>query len=111
MDSELIKGTISFLILSLLARKPMYGYQIASTIKEQTNGVLLWKEGTLYPNLHKLEKDGLLRARWEGAPGTRRRKYYHITQVGLDSLPGKKQVWAKLCEAVNVVLERSNETD
>ncbi len=109
MDSELTKGTISFLILSLLCRKPMYGYEIASTIRQETNGVFEWKEGTLYPNLHKLEKTGLLCARWEGAEGTRRRKYYHITEAGLAFLPKKKQTWTKFCEAVNAVLEKSDE--
>ena len=109
VDTELTKGTISFMILALLSRKSMYGYEIASTIRRETNGVLQWKEGTLYPNLHKLERDGLLRSRWEGAPGTRRRKYYQITQGGLDSLPEKKRVWAKFCQSVNAVLERSHE--
>ena len=62
MDSELLKGTLSLLILSLLQRRPMYGYEIVKTVCDETDGALEWKEGSLYPCLHKLERDGLVRS-------------------------------------------------
>ena len=70
MDSELLKGTLSLLILSLLDRKPMYGYEIVKTVRELTDGTLEWKEGSLYPSLHKLAAGGLVRSEWEGKPRT-----------------------------------------
>ncbi|UCD27918.1 MAG: PadR family transcriptional regulator [Planctomycetota bacterium] len=107
MDTELIKGTLSLLILSLLSRKPMYGYEIATTVGQDTGGAFDWKEGSLYPSLHKLEKDGLIRGQWQGKPGERRRKYYHLTKGGRAVLVEKSESWGQLCRAVNQVLEKS----
>ena len=94
MDTELIKGTLSLLILSLLKRKAMYGYEIVSTVREDTNGAFEWKEGSLYPALHRLESSGLIRSRWEGKPGSRRRKYYHLTPAGRAALDEKTRSWS-----------------
>ncbi len=109
MDAELLKGTLSLLILSLLARKPMYGYEIAATVRRDTDGVFEWKEGSLYPNLHKLEADGLIRGQWEPAGSARKRRYYHITRAGQAALADKRQSWQQISTAVNKVLEISHE--
>ena len=82
MDPELIKGTLTLLVLKLVSRRPLYGYAIAETVREYTDGAFSWTEGSLYPCLHKLESAGLIDSRWEGDPGTRRRKYYAITPAG-----------------------------
>jgi transcriptional regulator len=108
MDTELMKGTLSLLILSLLSRKPMYGYEIAATVRGETDGAFDWTEGSLYPSLHRLERNGLVTGRWEGEPGTRRRRYYSLTDAGRETLAGKSESWARLCRAVNQVLENSN---
>ncbi len=86
LDTELIKGTLSLLILSLLSRSPMYGYEIVTTVAEETEGAFEWKAGSLYPSLHKLEKEGLVQGQWQGAAGARRRKYYHLTEAGRRAL-------------------------
>jgi len=109
MDTELIKGTLSLLILSLLSRKPMYGYEIVSTVREDTENTFEWKAGSLYPSLHKLEKDGLIRGEWQGNPGGRQRKYYHLTEAGRTVLEEKTEDWSQVYQAVNKVLEKSNE--
>lgn len=109
MDTELVKGTLSLLILSLLSRKPMYGYEIVTTVRQDTDGAFQWKEGSLYPSLHKLERAGLIRAQWQGARGSRRRKYYHLTSAGRAALAEKTDDWAQLCRAINRVLETSHE--
>ena len=106
MDTELVKGTLSLLILSLLNRKAMYGYEIVTTVREETNGALEWKEGSLYPALHKLESGGLIRSRWEGKPGSRRRKYYHLTGEGRAALDEKIRSWSQLCQTINQMLEK-----
>ena len=109
MDTELIKGTLSLLILSLLKRKAMYGYELAATVKQETDGAFEWKAGSLYPSLHKLEKDGLVRAQWQGKPEGRQRKYYHLTETGEAILAEKIKAWASISQAVDQVLERPNE--
>ena len=107
MDTELIKGTLSLIILSLLSRRAMYGYEIAATVKEETNGALDWKAGSLYPSLHKLEKDGMIRGEWEGEPDTRQRKYYHITKAGRSALGEKTESWSQLTTAITQIMEKS----
>lgn len=107
MDTELLKGTLSLLILSLVSRKAMYGYEIAATVHRETGGALKWREGSLYPSLHKLEADGLIRGEWEEKETGRRRRYYHITDAGQAALRRKIHSWAEICRAVNCVLEGS----
>jgi len=108
MDSELLKGTLSLLILSMLSRKSMYGYEIASTVHRDTDGTFTWREGSLYPNLHKLQADGLIVGEWEEKEAGRKRRYYHITDAGRAALAEKMQSWRQLCEGVNRVLEKSH---
>lgn len=107
VDTELIKGTLSLIILSLLSRRAMYGYQIVETVREESDGVLEWKAGSLYPSLHKLEKDGLIRGEWEGKPASRQRKYYHITKTGRATLGEKKESWSQLAKALTKIMGKS----
>jgi PadR family transcriptional regulator PadR len=107
MDTELIKGTLSLVILTLLSRRAMYGYEIVAIVKEETDGVLEWKAGSLYPILHKLEKDGMLRGEWEGEADKRKRKYYHITKTGRSALREKKESWSQLTKAITQIMENS----
>ena len=82
--SELVKGTLSTIILKLLAENPrLYGYEITQLVKERSNEKVLLKDGSLYPALHKLEADGLVQSE-EVYIGKRIRKYYKLTT------PGKK---------------------
>jgi PadR family transcriptional regulator PadR len=108
MDSELLKGTLSLLILSLLSRKPMYGYEIAATVHRDTDGSFTWREGSLYPSLHKMETDGLIVGEWEEKETGRKRRYYQITKKGKAALREKVQSWTDLCQAVNRILEKSD---
>ncbi len=108
MDTELLKGTLSLLILSLLSRKPMYGYEIAATVHRDTDGTFTWREGSLYPNLHKMQADGLIEGEWEERETGRKRRYYHITKKGRTSLKEKLVSWADLSRAVNRILEATD---
>src|SRR5882672_4155720 len=108
MDTELLKGTLSLLILSLLSRKAMYGYEIAATVHRDTDGAFTWREGSLYPSLHKLEQTGLIVGEWEEKETGRKRRYYHITKEGRAALAEKVQSWTELCQAVNCILEKSH---
>ncbi len=106
MDSELVKGTLSLLILSLLTRASMYGYELAATVHRETDGEFTWREGSLYPALHKLQADGLIAGAWEEKETGRKRRYYKITSAGRTALKVKTQSWAALCQAVNRILEK-----
>src|ERR1700758_653406 len=107
MDTELLKGTLSLLILSLLTRKPMYGYEIAATVHQDTDGAFTWREGSLYPSLHKLQAEGLIVGAWEEKESGRKRRYYHLTKKGREALGEKLKAWNALCDAVNRVLEKT----
>jgi PadR family transcriptional regulator PadR len=108
MDTELLKGTLSLLILSLLSRKSMYGYEIAATVHRDTDGTFAWREGSLYPSLHKMEANGLITGEWEEKETGRKRRYYRITKDGRAALRGKVQSWTELFHAVNRILEKSD---
>jgi PadR family transcriptional regulator PadR len=107
MDTELLKGTLSLLILSLLSRRAMYGYEIAATVHRDTDGAFTWREGSLYPNLHKLQADGLIVGEWEEKETGRKRRYYHITAKGKAALKEKLKSWNELCQGVGLILEKS----
>lgn len=108
MDTELLKGTLALLILSLLSRRPMYGYELAATVQRDTDGALRWREGSLYPSLHKLEQGGLVVGEWEEKETGRKRRYYHITPKGRAALADKVQSWTELCRAVGRILGASD---
>ena len=108
MDTELLKGTLSLLILSLLSRKAMYGYEIAATVHRDTDGAFRWREGSLYPSLHKMEQGGLIVGEWEEKETGRKRRYYKITKEGRAALREKLQSWTELTGAVNRILEKSD---
>jgi transcriptional regulator len=111
MDTELLKGTLSLLILSLLSRKAMYGYEIAATVHRDTDGAFTWREGSLYPCLHKMQADGLIVGEWEEKETGRKRRYYHITKKGRTALSNKVKSWTELCHAVNRILEKADGQD
>ena len=108
MDTELLKGTLSLLILSLLSRRAMYGYEIAATVHRDTAGAFTWREGSLYPALHKLQADGMIVGEWEERETGRKRRYYQLTRKGRAALAEKTKSWEQLCNAVNSILEKSH---
>lgn len=97
------KGTLPSLILEALLREPSHGYRIAQRIKERSRGVLDFKEGTLYPALHKLENEGLAES-YEGVEKGRPRRYYRITKSGRGALTRDRAEWRKLSRAVTTIL-------
>jgi PadR family transcriptional regulator, regulatory protein PadR len=81
-SKELLKGTLSAIILKLLSdQERMYGYEMTMKVKELSNGKILLKDGSLYPALQKMTKDGLLSFKEEEVGG-RIRKYYYLTKIG-----------------------------
>jgi len=101
--NELITGSTTMLVLRLLEKKPMHGYEIIKTMETASSGVFSINEGTLYPILHLLENDGYVLAEWEGDT-RRKRKVYTITPKGSGSLKEKQQEWERIRDAVDLVL-------
>ena len=99
-----LKGSLPLLILHNLRNEPNHGYAIAKHIKETTNSVLDFKEGTLYPTLHGMEKQGLLETYKEEVNG-RKRSYYRLTDKGHKMLKVELKEWHEFTRAVNSVLE------
>ena len=104
LNKELVKGSTSILVLSLLEREDMYGYQITQVLKQETDCVFEMKEGTLYPLLHGLENEGAIESYWKDAENGKKRKYYHITKQGSNLLREKKEEWNRYSQAVNTVI-------
>ena len=97
------RGTLPTLILEALAQEPSHGYRIAQQIKARSKGVLDFKEGTLYPALHKLENEGLV-ASFEEVEKGRPRRYYRITKAGRTVLAKDREEWRDLSRAVTSIL-------
>ena len=108
---ELLKGSTDSLILSLIKEKPRYGYQLVKELEKRSQGYFRFKEGTLYPALHRLEKEGLLEGRWGLSSNGQERRYYYITPKGEAILAEKRSEWRGFSAAVNLImgLERLTE--
>jgi len=102
---ELITSSTDSLLLCLLSEQTMYGYQIIKELKGRSQGYFNFKEGTLYPALHRLETAGLIEGKWETLSGGQQRKYYHITEKGLLNLVEKKDQWLGFLEAMNMIIQ------
>ncbi len=106
VQEQMRKGTTTVILLHLLADmdRPMYGYEIIQELEARSQGAFHFKEGLIYPRLHELERQGLLRAEWRGEEGRRRRKFYTITEAGRRRLERELQGWRTLTEQVNRLL-------
>jgi PadR family transcriptional regulator PadR len=105
LQRQIRKGSTPVLILSLLTEEPMYGYQIAQELERRSEGYFAMKEGLLYPALHQMERDGLLKSEWRRVAGSRRRKYYFITEEGHKVLARSVAEWTTFTEELMRVIE------
>lgn len=104
LERDLVRCAAEPIILHLVSERPMYGYQIIKVVNERSNGAFEWKEGTLYPCLHRLEGAGLIKSEWQTAETGRRRKYYGITRKGSAVLAEKTEQWSRFSVAVSSIL-------
>ncbi|MFT5128440.1 MAG: PadR family transcriptional regulator PadR [Rhodothermales bacterium] len=102
-SAEMIKGSVLPIVLKLLSEREMYGYEIIKTVNERTENAFQWKEGTLYPWLHRLEADGLITSEWSSANG-RRRKYYQLSSRGARVMASQLDEWKSFSATVNALL-------
>ena len=108
VSKELVGASTGILILGMVARAPGYGYQIIKQINEEADGLFSWREGTIYPVLHKLEQEGLVSSKWEIADTGRKRKYYHLTKPGRKALTDTSRQWSEFHRLVLKVAEVPN---
>lgn len=102
---ELLKGNTDTLLLSLLSSQPMYGYQIIKELRKRSQGYFKFREGTLYPALHRLENSGLITGTWERLPSEKERRYYNLTEAGRELLEEKVAEWHGFSAAVNLIMQ------
>jgi PadR family transcriptional regulator PadR len=88
------KGSTGLLLLHLLTAGPMYGFELAERLRTDTHGVLDFKEGTLYPALHRLEAEEFVESFWQASPTGPRRRYYRLTTAGRTALVERRGEWA-----------------
>lgn len=100
----LTKGNSALLVLSVIEKTDMYGYQIIKEIEMLSEDVFTMKEGTLYPILHAFEKEGDVESYWVLSENERKRKYYRITKKGIKHLNQSKEEWKSYSETVNKIV-------
>ena len=103
-DTGVQPGSTAMLVLAVLKDQELYGYRIIEELAARSQNVFQLKEGTLYPLLHAMEKDKLLKGREAPAPNGRTRRYYRITKRGLQVLAEKEAAWHTYAGAVTAVL-------
>ncbi len=104
-DRELKRGTLEMVLLKLLSERPMYGYELVSTLEERGGQEFQIKEGTLYPVLYRLENAGFIEPRWETLERGVPRKYYRLTDQGKCQLTRLIEEWQDFSSAINRILE------
>ena len=103
-ERELLKGNTPTLVLAVLEDAPQHGYAIAREINRRSGDALRCKQGTLYPALHALERDGLIEGNWETGGGERPRKVYTLTDAGRAELTRRVRTWDAFSHAIGRVI-------
>jgi len=101
--TQLLKGNTDVLILSLLEREPMYGHQIMQELEQISGGFFQVSEGTLYPALYRLAREGFIRGRWAKLQTGQERKVYALTKKGERRLQECRSTWSGFAAAMNLV--------
>jgi DNA-binding PadR family transcriptional regulator len=101
INKDLIAASSTPIVLAILAEEDSYGYAILMRVRELSGGRMEWTDGMLYPVLHRLERLGYVKARWEASENGRKRKYYRITPEGRAQLEEERKQW----QAVNATLK------
>jgi transcriptional regulator len=104
MALDLLQGTLDMLVLRTLQWGPQHGYAIAQTIRARSSETLKVETGSLYPALHRLEKQGWVKSEWSVSDANQRAKYYRLTPAGKKQLVQERDRWEQLVAAIGAVL-------
>lgn len=110
INKDLVAASSTPLVLAILAEGDSYGYAILQRVRELSGGELEWTDGMLYPVLHRLERAGLVKSRWEKAETGRKRKYYRVTAQGRDQLADERRQWKTVDEALRKIWSAMSES-
>lgn len=99
----LVAASSKPLILSILAHGKSYGYQIIKNVEKLSGGELEWTDAMLYPVLHRMERDGLIKSEWVILENGRKRKYYELTMLGREAREAEKQQWLNVNKALTIL--------
>lgn len=103
--SDILQGTLALLVLQTLeARGPLHGYAITAAIRDSSAELLRVEQGSLYPALHRMEREGWLKSEWGVTEKNREARFYEITRAGRAQLARERRSWARLTEGVQRVL-------
>jgi transcriptional regulator len=101
---DLVQGTVDLLILKSLLAEPMHGWAIAQRIRLLSNDVLQLQQGSLYPALQRLEREGWITAAWGASENNRKARFYRLTKAGRRHLESEEKDWMRLSDAIALVL-------
>ena len=107
---DLLQGTLDMLILQTLQWGPQHGYAIGQTIKAQSSDALQVETGSLYPALHRLQRQGWIRSEWRTSDANQRAKYYAITAAGRKELAAETREWHRTADLVQAFLRLTGDT-
>jgi PadR family transcriptional regulator, regulatory protein PadR len=102
--TDLVQGTLDLLILKVLALEPLHGWAIAQRIHQMSSDVLVVGQSALYPALHKLERQGWVKAEWKISETNRRARYYSLTRAGRKAVAEEAANWERLSAAITRVV-------
>jgi PadR family transcriptional regulator, regulatory protein PadR len=102
--TDLVQGTLDLLILKTVALEPMHGWAIAQRIKQLSSDVLHVGQSALYPALHKLERQGWIKSKWDVSETNRQAKYYSLTRMGKKALAEEAANWERLSAAISAIV-------
>ena len=101
---ELLQGTLDMLVLKALQLGPMHGWGITERLQQGSRNILRVGQGSLYPALYRLERQGYVASRWDTSENNRRARYYELTPAGRARLAEERQAWRRMARAVELIL-------
>ncbi len=105
--TDLVQGTVDLLIMKTVALEPLHGWAIAQRIRQLSNDVLQLLQGSLYPALQRLERQGWISAEWGVSENNRRARFYRLTKAGHRRLQREQGNWERLSGAIALVLRKA----
>src|SRR3954470_20578680 len=102
--TDLVQGTVDLLILKTIALEPMHGWAIAQRIRQLSDDILQVQQGSLYPALQRLERQGWITAEWGASENNRRARFYRLTKAGRHRLEKERADWDRLSAAISLVM-------
>jgi PadR family transcriptional regulator PadR len=105
--TDLVQGTVDLLIMKTIALEPLHGWAIAQRIRQLSEDILQVQQGSLYPALQRLEKQGWITADWGASENNRRARFYRLTRAGQKRLTKEEADWERLSGAIGLVLKKA----